>query len=303
MKVWGPRTWLGGLGILDPGGVIQLAFGRPVLASSPSVPTPAQRATFHPAPALRLTFQRHRRQIALTALAIALGVYVAAQWQSQATNVAPAAETAVSRPSLSQDTINRLEAEQAQLKSEIAVLRTKTAAQEKDLANSQSTMATLNAELSQQRAIAGTTALQGNGVEVLLDDNTQRVLLPSDNPDDYIVHEYQIRDIVNLLWSSGAVGISVNGERFVNSTSVYCVGSTILINDTRTSPPYHIVAIGDTGQLQAALSDGNALRDLKNRVQVYGLVLKVEQTGKFTLPAFNGGIAMKNTSTVAEPSP
>jgi uncharacterized protein YlxW (UPF0749 family) len=252
---------------------------------------------------LRLTFQRHRRQIALTALAIALGVYVAAQWQSQATNVAPAAETAVSRPSLSQDTINRLEAEQAQLKSEIAVLRTKTAAQEKDLANSQSTMATLNAELSQQRAIAGTTALQGNGVEVLLDDNTQRVLLPSDNPDDYIVHEYQIRDIVNLLWSSGAVGISVNGERFVNSTSVYCVGSTILINDTRTSPPYHIVAIGDTGQLQAALSDGNALRDLKNRVQVYGLVLKVEQTGKFTLPAFNGGIAMKNTSTVAEPSP
>jgi uncharacterized protein YlxW (UPF0749 family) len=124
--------------------------------------------------------------------------------------------------------------------------------------------------------------------------------MPSEDPDNYIVHEYQIRDLVNLLWSSGAAGVAVNGERFVNSTSVYCVGSTILINDTRTSPPYHVVAVGDVAGMVRALEDGNALRDLKSRVQSYGLVLQLAGTGTFTIPAFDGSIAMKNTLLSSE---
>jgi uncharacterized protein YlxW (UPF0749 family) len=109
------------------------------------------------------------------------------------------------------------------------------------------------------------------------------------------VHEYQIRDIANSLWQAGAVGISVNGERFVNSTSVYCVGSTILINDTRTSPPYHIQAVGEPRHFRAALEDGNVLRDIKSRVAAYGIVFQITKTGPVTLPAFDGSIAMRHT--------
>ena len=51
--------------------------------------------------------------------------------------------------------------------------------------------------------------------------------------------------MLNLLWLAGAEAVSLNGERVVATTSIYCVGSTILVNDTRLSPPYEFLAIGD----------------------------------------------------------
>ncbi len=241
---------------------------------------------------------QQRRTIALTSLAVLLGVFVAAQWQSPSPAIA---SQSTSREAAIQQTIGRLEAEQARLKQQIAALRAKTTAEQQQAARTQSAIASLSKALDEQRALAGTVPVQGNGLEILLDDSNTHTLLPSDDPDNYIVHEYQIRDIVNLLWGSGAAAISINGERFVNSTSVYCVGSTILINDTRTSPPYHILAVGDTASMQRALDDGNSLRDLKARAQMYGLVLKVLRVGPMTIPAFDGSIDVKHAALVNVP--
>lgn len=235
----------------------------------------------------------HTRTLILTLVGLTLGIAIVAQWQSPLANV-PAEQN--SRYAAIQRTIDRLEAEQVQLKKQISDLRARTTAEQQQLSRSESATMNLGKALAEQRALAGTVAVRGNGIVILLDDSTNRTILPSDDPDNYIVHEYQIRDIVNLLWGSGASAIAVNGERFVNSTSVYCVGSTILINDTRTSPPYHILAIGDTSRMQQALDDGNTLRDLKARVQAYGLVLKVIKTGTITVPAFDGSVEMKHTN-------
>ncbi len=297
MKLWWLERWLGGLVFFSHGSLLELALGRPSPDGTVALSqqhTSRSTLTWHH---LVAQLRRHRRTLALTALAIMLGLFGAAQWQS---NVEGSPAATNSRPALTQSTIQRLEAEQAQLKQQIAALRANTSAQERSLSQTEATMASLGATLTDQQAIAGTTPLRGDGVEILLDDSTQRVLLPSENPDNYIVHEYQLRDIANLLWNSGAVGISMNGERFVNSTSVYCVGSTILINDTRTSPPYKIVAVGNLAQMKSAFDDGNSLADLKSRAKVYGLVLKIDHAGTFTLPAFNGGIAMRNTSVVQD---
>ncbi|HVB97368.1 MAG TPA: DUF881 domain-containing protein [Chloroflexota bacterium] len=230
--------------------------------------------------------------ILATLLAVALGVFVVAQWHSQA---AHPSSVPVSRDSSIQKTITRLETEQTQLKKQIAELRAKAEIEQQQVAKSQTAAASLSAALTAQRAMAGTMPLEGSGVEILLDDSTMPRISPNDDPDNYLVHEYQIRDIANVLWGAGAAGIAVNGERFVNSTSVYCVGSTILINDTRTSPPYHIVAIGNPAAIQKALRDSTNLNDLKARVSTYGLVMKVVKVGSFTLPAFDGSIEMKHT--------
>jgi uncharacterized protein YlxW (UPF0749 family) len=232
-----------------------------------------------------------RQALGSAALALVLGVALIAEWQSRPEGQ-PAAP---SRPGITQPTIDRLETEQTGLKKQIALLRGDLDTLQRKAAANRVTSSSLNQDLATQRVLAGTVPLVGSGIEILLDDSTARTLLPADSADNYIVHEYQIRDIVNLLWSSGASGISVNGERFVNSTSVYCVGSTILINDTRTSPPYRIVAVGNTEQMRSAFDDGNALRDLKGRVQAYGLVLQLSHVGSFTLPAYDGSIAMKHT--------
>ena len=233
---------------------------------------------------------RLRGTIAAVLIGTLTGIFLIAEWQTT-TNVPAVA----SRPSVTRDTIDRLESEQAMLKQQIADLRAKNAADQQAISRTQQAQSAFNSEIAAQRAIAGTVPLSGNDVELLLDDSARHPLMLSDPADTYIVHEYQIRDVANLLWGAGAVGISVNGERFVNSTSVYCVGSTILINDTRTSPPYQILAVGDADKIRAALDDGNALRDIKSRVDSFGLVFQVARSGQVTLPAFDGGIAMKHT--------
>ncbi len=267
-------------------------FGQPMLATSTEW---SDRGLL--AGALRSTSEwlqpgTRARTLILTLVGLVLGIAFIAQWQS---SLGETSAEQNSREAAIQRTISRLEAEQAQLKKEIANLRAQTTAEQQQRDQSESTSANLGKALALQRALAGTVPVRGPGIEILLDDSTNRTILPSEDPDNYIVHEYQIRDIVNLLWASGASAIAVNGERFVNSTSVYCVGSTILINDTRTSPPYHILAIGDPARMQQALDDGNTLRDLKARVQAYGLVLKVIRTGVINVPAFDGSIEMKHT--------
>lgn len=288
MKSFWPNFHLGGLSI----GLLS----HPQIATTPQVPS---RGVSSASGALGDGwFRRQNGMLALTLVAIGLGVFLVAQWQSQTQS---ATRNPVNRNNSLEGTISRLETEQSQLKQQIANLRAKSAAEQQQAARSQSTMASLATELDAQRALAGTVPIRGPGLQILLDDSNVRRILPSQDPDNYIVHEYQIRDLVNLLWGSGASAIAVNGERFVNSTSVYCVGSTILINDTRTSPPYHIVAIGDVASMQRALDDGNSLRDLKSRVNIYGLILKVTKTGTFTLPAFDGSVQMKHTLVATDP--
>jgi len=222
-------------------------------------------------------------------IGITFGILLIGQLQS------PVVATTTNGLRFSQQTVDRLEAEQAQLKKQIVDARVSAAAEQKQLSQGETEAAQLSRGLGEQRAIAGTVPLKGVGIEVLLDDSLEHPTLNSDDPNNYIVHEYQIRDIVNQLWQAGAVGISVNGERFVNSTSVYCVGTTILINDTRTSPPYRIQAVGDPTRLRTALEDGNALTDIKGRALAYGLVFRITGTGTYTLPAFAGSISLKNT--------
>jgi uncharacterized protein YlxW (UPF0749 family) len=289
VKVGHFQRYFSGLGIAAMfGGVAQTA-GTPATTISTVAPRdthrglpPGFRELVHPT--------RVRGTIAAILIGALTGIFLIAEWQT--TIEVPAT---ASRPSVTRETIDRLESEQAQLKQQITDLRSKNAADQQAASNSQQVETVFNSEIADQRAIAGTVPLEGNGIDLLLDDSASHALLPSDPVDNYIVHEYQIRDAANLLWEAGAVGISVNGERFVNSTSVYCVGSTILINDTRTSPPYHILAVGDPAKFRAALDDGNALRDIKSRVDSYGLIFQVAGSGPVSLPAFDGGIAMKHT--------
>jgi uncharacterized protein YlxW (UPF0749 family) len=277
---------LGGLGAVSGPSVGDSALGR-----IPAIELPRPFLAGVARLAARPPVPRTYGLALLTAIGLAGGLLAIGLWRWQ--DAAPSAAV-TSRHTVTQQTIDRLEAEQTQLKQEITTLRADAEVEQQRLLRTQSTVASLGPILEQQRAIAGTVPLRGAGIDLLLDDSTTRKLLPSEDPDNYIVHEYQLRDVVNLLWGAGASGISINGERVVNSTSIYCVGSTILINDTRTSPPYHVVAVGDTAQMQSALDDGNNLRDLKARANVYGLVMKVSDPGTFTLPAFAGSVGMKH---------
>jgi len=239
-----------------------------------------------------------RGTLGLTLLAVILGVYLAAQWQSRPRPVGAAPEY---RREVAAQTIERLEAEQADLKRQIADLRAQLGARQAATA-AQPDLAELSAELDEAKLLAGTVAVHGPGIRVLLDDSAVRTIPPKDDPAMYIVHDYQLRDVVNALWAAGAEAISINGERIVAPTSIYCVGSTILVNDTRTSPAYEFLVVGDPARLDAALADSANLKALKGRVKSYGLQFSTQRLKDVSVPAYVGGLDVRHALGVDAPS-
>ncbi|MCL5109477.1 MAG: DUF881 domain-containing protein [Chloroflexi bacterium] len=223
-------------------------------------------------------------------VALVLGVFVTAQLRSQPSSP-PVDEDYAGR--IGAETIARLEAEQSGLKQEITDLRKQITVQQEQAAKTKASFSEISDDLKSEQLQAGLTPLAGPGLLVTLDDSTIKTVPPGEDPNNYLVHEYFLRDMLNVLWSSGAEAISLNDERIVSTTSVYCVGSTILVNSTRLSAPYVFTVIGDAGKIQAALNDPAALALLKYRVQFYGLKMKVEPQAQAHVPAFNGTLKVR----------
>ena len=90
---------------------------------------------------------------------------------------------------------------------------------------------------------AGYTDVKGPGITIKLDDAAAR---QEDTPLNWlIIHDQDIKVILNELKKSGAEAISINGERIVPMSEQVCAGPTIMVNDNRYSVPYIIEAIGD----------------------------------------------------------
>lgn len=94
--------------------------------------------------------------------------------------------------------------------------------------------ATKNDEVSSQKEeqitlnnnILGITKLQGQGIEMTITDDpnaTKETIAAWDNISDHIVHDADIRALVNELKNAGAEAISINGQRLVNTTAITCI--------------------------------------------------------------------------------
>lgn len=245
-------------------------------------------------PRLVLTLVRPLRSLAIVAVGMALGFLLTMQVQTVL--VRPPATAGYGRE-VSAATIQRLESEQRALKDAIAGLRARLYAQQ-PAGPAAGGLLSLTEELDRQRMAAGLTSVRGPGVMVLLDDST-RAMPAGDDPSNYLIHDYELRDVVSLLWFYGAEAVAIDDERVVAETSIYCVGSTIIVNDTRLSPPYEIRAIGDSSQLDSALQDAGNLRKLKSRARLYGIQLHTTRAAELTLPAYSGDMSVRYAAPAA----
>ncbi len=196
------------------------------------------------------------------------------------------------------DAIRQLENEQRQLKERIGTLRAQIAALQHEAGSDLAAVGITEADLDRLRLTAGLQTVYGPGVVAILDDST-RPIGAADDANDFIVHDYELRDVVNLLWLAGAEAIAINGERLVSITSLYCVGSTILVNDTRLSPPYEIRAIGDPAALQEALQNPRNLAKFRTKIRTYGVQFRVTEQKDTLVPAYSGNLGVR----YAQPKP
>lgn len=219
----------------------------------------------------------------LIVLGIAVGLFMTAQWKTPAArNVNPIAPYLALR-----DTRTNLVKEQTQLKNDIAELQ-KNIDTESEVKSQDSESAKLVSQSQDLKDKIGLTEKTGSGVSITLDDAQS-----GEGTVDNIAHAADLRDIINVLWLNGAEAISVNGERVVMNTSIDCIVNTILINNTKTTPPFTVLAVGDSYKLEKALKENSSLNDLRKRVKNEGLIFNVKTSWRITIKPFNGSFILK----------
>ena len=119
---------------------------------------------------------------------------------------------------------------------------------------------------------AGSTRpVSGPGVQITLSDAPTGQVPAGATPDDLVIHQKDIEDTMNALWSGGAEAMTVQGVRVTDRTVIRCIGNVILVDGTSFSPPYVIQAIGDPAVLHAAVASNPRMVNYQAYVAKYGL--------------------------------
>ena len=129
--------------------------------------------------------------------------------------------------------------------------------------------------------LAGTTAVEGAGIEMVLDDSA----IPkkaNENPNLYIIHDEDLLRVLNELRAAGAEAISLNDQRIVAMSEVRCAGPTVSVNNIRSAPPYVIKAIGAPKTLTSALRLRGGVVET---FEFWGIQVKIKSQDKVQIPA------------------
>jgi uncharacterized protein YlxW (UPF0749 family) len=219
--------------------------------------------------------------------AVLFGLLVSVQWRTQAERN----ELTVRYNTPLLDAAKTLQNEQNALKVTLAELRAQLDQIQTSASTQSDAAKDLQARIDGLKNVAGLTERSGDGVEIVLDD--ARGAAAAKDVEKSICHNTDLTDIVNQAWRGGAEAIAINDERIVGSSSIYCVGSTIMVNGTLMSPPFKVVVIGPQNELLATYDDPSQLRDIKQRRDIYGLGFRVSRATGLHLPPYRGALNVR----------
>ncbi|MBS1707612.1 MAG: DUF881 domain-containing protein [Armatimonadetes bacterium] len=173
-------------------------------------------------------------------------------------------------------------------KNEILKLRGDIAALQSKLADGSSASKEINKTLKENNLFAGLTEVEGPGITVTLSDSKK-----SDLPSSEMgtIHDNDIIKVVNELYAAGAEAIAIDNRRLSASSSVRCVGPTVLVDGERIASPITIKAIGNPKDLYGGVNIPRGVLDELRLVDPN--MVKVELVDKHHLPAFSGGTIRK----------
>jgi uncharacterized protein YlxW (UPF0749 family) len=254
-------------------------------------------------PRSRSRFRRPRWAISIAVALGLIGFVGAAQWNSSLARqvfVTSAQRVLITEAEQAQREQERLRAEITEAEARVRSF------QERD-AGSQTAQERLNQQLTAARLATGLAPVVGPGMVLEIDDS-DREIPPEEVKTNYLVLVDDVRDIVAAMWASGAEAITITGglsenapaERLVASSSIYGVGSAILVNTAFLSPPLRIEAIGPEGLHERFLADPTYLARVARRIEAYGLRFASEPRDELTLPEFIGNTRLRWGVPVAE---
>lgn len=134
----------------------------------------------------------------------------------------------------------------------------------------------LRLRLHETRVAGGHAEMSGPGITIYLYDEVEGLSTNS------IIHDADVRDVVNELFGSGAAGVSVGGYRLIVNSNIRCSGSLIKVDDKLiTVNPVVIKAVGNPDLLISGLEIIRTNMEVKR-----GITFDIERTEEIKLPAF-----------------
>lgn len=167
------------------------------------------------------------------------------------------------------------------------------AAIREDSTKNDSSASSKEQEITLNNNLLGLTDVEGKGIELTVKDDpnvTRETIGVYDDISSHIVHDGDLRRIVNELKNAGAEAISINEQRIVTTTAITCIGNVIKINDEKVSSPFVIKAIGFPESMETALNRAGGYLDYLNDD---GIVTSIKKLDNVKITKYTGVISAK----------
>ncbi|GAA1702576.1 DUF881 domain-containing protein [Kribbella yunnanensis] len=215
---------------------------------------------------------RHRVMLAVAALVLGFLLAVAA---SQNYRSAPEAEKQrkelIARINQADTRLTGLRTDQSRLADEVRRL------QAGGLTNADNGVA-LQQKLDDLELQTGAIAVTGPGLKVVVND-------AKDADKEGRLLDVDLQQLVNGLWTAGAEAVSVNGHRLTSMTAIRGAGSAITVDYSSLTPPYTVLAIGDTGTLPARFAQSSGGQWVQYLVSNFDVRMTITTEDSLLVPA------------------
>jgi uncharacterized protein YlxW (UPF0749 family) len=227
--------------------------------------------------------------LAFIGAGIFIGILVTAQFKSAVT----ANSYLIDERNAQKELFKSFDNDRNGLKAKILALRTQIETNQESLKiTSENTRLELLDELKKELGLA---TLKGEGLEITMAEGKES----STGDNASLIHAADLRDIVNLLRTGKAEGISINDQRVIASTPINAVGNTILVNNAHVIGPFKIIVVGDPEILLERIKDEKAYPDLYRRINLKKIEFNLQKMTNLTLPVYDGEFFLRYTKKTA----
>ncbi len=181
------------------------------------------------------------------------------------------------RATLVQQIVSR-RADVAEMQQQIVDLRQRNVGLEDQLAQLTRTEQAAVARMRRMEVNTGFVPVKGEGVRIVTSDTP-------DGDATQVIRDEDLALLVDGLWHAGAEAISINGQRLTALSGIRNVDVVIHVNSRPLSPPYTVLAVGDTRDLQAGLLDSTHGQQWFSLVNQLGFEFEMQNEDALELPA------------------
>ena len=141
-------------------------------------------------------------------------------------------------------------------------------------------------ELNNNLMLSGLEEAKGPGLKIVLEDGGEA--FSGEVVDDFMrllrtIHDDDMIKVINELKAAGAEAISINNQRIIYNTEIYCGGQFLRMNGVKIPAPFYVNVIGDPEKMEnQIMRDGSYIKTLMNR----GIKVQITKSDDITMPAY-----------------